>query len=141
MTNSLPLLIYDAEFHKAPFLVSTFVISVVYKQYATSCRLWSISLCRWYMSLLFQHKDLEWIKENLTKNFSNRCYWFVDNKLNIHFGMIKPKLSFTKSRKRKIGTLNIQYCNIKIKQYSKVTFRLWVRRELASGGYGFQSYK
>ena len=36
--------------------------------------------------LLFQHKDLERIKEELTKNFSNICDWFVDNKLSIHFG-------------------------------------------------------
>ena len=35
--------------------------------------------------LLFQHKDLERIKKELTKNFSNICDWFVDNKLSIHF--------------------------------------------------------
>ena len=39
--------------------------------------------------LLFQHKDLERVKE-LTKNFSNICDWFS-----------------TKNRKRKIGTLDI----------------------------------
>ena len=42
-------------------------------------------------SLLFQHKDLERIKEELTKNFSNICDWFVDNKLSIHFGEDKTK--------------------------------------------------
>ena len=36
--------------------------------------------------LLFQHNDLERIKEELIKNFSNICDWFVDNKLSIHFG-------------------------------------------------------
>ena len=74
--------------------------------------------------LLFQHKDLERIKEELTKNFSNICDWFVDNKLSIHFGEDKTKsiLFSTKNRKRKIGTLNIQYGDIKIKQYSKVTY-------------------
>ena len=41
--------------------------------------------------LLFQHKDLEQINEELTKNFSNICDWFVDNKLSIHFGKDKTK--------------------------------------------------
>ena len=74
--------------------------------------------------LLFQHKDLERIKEELTKNFSNICDWFVDNKLSIHFGEDKTKsiLFSTKNRKRKIGTLHIQYGDVKIKQYSKVTY-------------------
>ena len=74
--------------------------------------------------LLFQHKDLERIKEELTKNFSNICDWFVDNKLNIHFGEDKTKsiLFSTKNRKKKIGTLDIQYGDVKIKQYSKVTY-------------------
>ena len=74
--------------------------------------------------LLFQHKDLERIKEELTKNFSNICDWFVDNKLSIHFGEDKTKsiLFSTKNRKRKIRTLGIQYGYVKIKQYSKVTY-------------------
>ena len=33
--------------------------------------------------LLFQLKDLEQIKQELTKNFFNICDWFVDNKLSI----------------------------------------------------------
>ena len=74
--------------------------------------------------LLFQHKDLEREKEELTKNFFNICDWFVDNKLNIHFGEDKTKsiLFSTKNRKRKIGTLEIQCGYVKIKQYSKVTY-------------------
>ena len=74
--------------------------------------------------LLFQHKDLERIKEELTKNFSNISDWFVDNKLSIHFGKdkIKSILFSTKNRKRKIGTLDTEYGDVKIKQYSKVTY-------------------
>ena len=49
--------------------------------------------------LLFQHKDhLEQVKEELTKNFSTICDWFVDNKLSIHFREDKTKsilLSFS----------------------------------------------
>ena len=41
--------------------------------------------------LLFQHEDLEQIKEELTKNFSSICGWFVDNNLNIHFADNKTK--------------------------------------------------
>ena len=74
--------------------------------------------------LLFQHKDLERIKEELTKNSSNICDWLVDNKLTIHFGEDKTKsiLFSNNNRKRKIRTLDIQYGDVKIKQYSKVTY-------------------
>ena len=41
--------------------------------------------------LLFQDKDLEQIREELTKNFSNVCDWFVDNKLSIQFGENRTK--------------------------------------------------
>ena len=55
---------------------------------------------------------------------SNICDWFVDNKLSIHFGEDKTKsiLFCTKDRKRKTGTLYIQYGDVRIKQYSKVTY-------------------
>ena len=67
--------------------------------------------------MLFQHKDLERIKE-LTKSLSNIFNWFVDNKLSIHFGEDKTKSLFsTKNR-----TVDIQYGDVKIKQYSKVTY-------------------
>ena len=87
--------------------------------------------------LLFQHKDLERIKEELTKNFSNICDWFVDNKLSIHFGEDKTKsiLSSSKNRKRKIETLNIQYGDVKIKQYSNVTYLNCELDESLSGGH------
>ena len=54
--------------------------------------------------LLFQHKDLEQIREELTKNFSNVCDWFVDNKLNIQFGENRTKsiLFSTKIEKGKL---------------------------------------
>ena len=74
--------------------------------------------------MLFQHKDLERVKEELTNNFSNICDWFVDNKLSIYFGEDKTKsiLFSTKNRKWKIGTFDIQHGDVKIKQYSKVTY-------------------
>ena len=42
-------------------------------------------------SLLYQHKDLDQVNKELTKNFCNICGWFVDNKLSIHFGDDKTK--------------------------------------------------
>ena len=92
--------------------------------------------------LLFQHKDLEQISEELTKNFSNICNWFVDNKLSMHFGKDETKSIFfsTKNWKRKIGPLDIEYGDVKIKQYSKVTY-LGCELDLVGGSYGFESYK
>ena len=44
--------------------------------------------------------------------------WFVNNKLSIHFGdnQTKSILFSTKNKKKKIGTLEIKYRNIIIKQ-------------------------
>ena len=72
--------------------------------------------------LLYQHKDLDQINKELTKNFCNIYDWFVDNKLIIHLRGDKTKsiLFSTKSKKKKIGALEIKYGNINIKQNSKV---------------------
>ena len=49
------------------------------------------------------------------------CDWFVDNKLSIHFGEGKTKSILFSSKRviKKASSLNIQYKDIKIKQYSK----------------------
>ena len=81
-----------------------------------------------------------WIefKEEITKGFSNLCDWFVNNKLSIRFDKTKAILLSTKNRKRKIGTLEIQYGDVQIKQYSKVTYLGCELDEMLSGGgYGF----
>ena len=51
--------------------------------------------------LLFHHKDLERIKEELTKNFSKICNWYVDNKLSVHFGEDKTKSILFSTKKHK----------------------------------------
>ena len=56
--------------------------------------------------LLFQHNDPERIKEELLKNFSNICDWFVDNKLSIHFGEDKTKTK-QRCRNEKINWLPV----------------------------------
>ena len=69
-------------------------------------------------------KDITEIESALNKNFSMLCDWFVDNKLSIHFGEDKTKsiLFGSKHKIKKSKPLNIQYNDIKIKQYSKVTY-------------------
>ena len=60
--------------------------------------------------LIFQHSDITEIEIQLNKNISIICDWFVDNKLNIHFGEDKTKsILFSSKRKiEKASTLNIQ---------------------------------
>ena len=74
--------------------------------------------------LLFQHKGFERVKKELTNNLLNICDWFVDNKLRIDFREDETKsiLFPTKSRKRKTGTSDIPYGDVKVKQYPKVTY-------------------
>ena len=68
--------------------------------------------------LVYQHKELSKIEEQLNKDFANICDWFVDNKLSIHFGEDKTKsiLFTTKNKTKSNGNLNIKYGNVNIKQ-------------------------
>ncbi len=74
--------------------------------------------------LVYQHKDVTEIEKQLNNDFKNLCDWFVDNKLSIHFGEDKTKsiLFTTKNKVKNVDKLNIIYKDIKIKQYSKVTY-------------------
>ena len=85
--------------------------------------------------LIFQHKDITEIQTALNKNFSKLCGWFVDNKLSIHFGEDKTKsiLLGSKHKIKNSKLLNIQYNDIKIKQYSKVTYLGCIFDETLSG--------
>ena len=85
--------------------------------------------------LIFQHKDIHEIEIVLNKNLSTLCDWFVDNKLSIHFGEDKTKsiLFSSKHRLKNSKPLNIQYKDINIKQYSKVTYLGCIFYETLSG--------
>ena len=74
--------------------------------------------------LVFQHKNVKSIENQLNKDFSNICDWFVDNKLSIHFGDDKTKsiLFASKNKVKKLEKLNIIYNGINIKQHSKVNY-------------------
>ena len=87
--------------------------------------------------LISQHKDIHEIEIVLNKNLSTLCDWFVDNKLSIHFGEDKTKstLFSSKHRLKNSKPLNIQYKDINIKQYSKVTYLGCILDKTLSGDY------
>ena len=66
--------------------------------------------------LIFQGKDVIEI--------INICEWFVDNRLITHFCEDKTKPIFFASKRKikKVPKLKINYKNIQINQYSKVTY-------------------
>ena len=74
--------------------------------------------------LVFQHKDINKMNEQLNKDFHNIWLWFIDNKLSIHFREDKTKcISFASKQKTKhAGKLEISFNNIEIKQYSSLTY-------------------
>ena len=76
--------------------------------------------------LMYQHQDIANIEKILNEYFENICYWFVENKLSIHFGDDKTKsiLFVIKWRAKDIRKLNIRYKEINIKQQAQVS---WMR--------------
>ena len=96
---------------------------------------WDLLLYAENTCLVFLHKDLIEIGTVLNKNFSALCDWFIDKKLSIHFGEEKTKsiVFSSKHKVKKCKPLNIHYKNIKIKQYSKVTYLGCILDETLSG--------
>ena len=82
-------------------------------------------------SLLFRHKNVTKIKKQLTKDISNICDWFVDNKLSIHFGEVKTKsISFSsKCNLNLTEELDLRYKEIKVKQHKHVNYLGYVLDE------------
>ena len=85
--------------------------------------------------LTFQHENVKEIEDQLNLNFSRLCDWFIDNKLSIHLGEDKTKsiLFGTKLNIKRAEPLNIVYGNVKIKQYTKVTYLGCILDESLSG--------
>ena len=85
--------------------------------------------------ILMQHKDVKVIEEQLNRDFSSVCDWFVDNKLSIHFGEDKTKsiLFASKHKIKKADRLNISYNDINIKQHSSVSYLGCILNETLSG--------
>ena len=57
-------------------------------------------------------KECHWNKKRLTKDFSNICDWFVDNKLSIHFAEDKTKSILFSSK-----------CNFKLVEEFDIRYR------------------
>ena len=74
--------------------------------------------------LICKGKDIKTIEDQLNKDFSSLCEWFIDNKLSIHLGEQKTKsiLFCTTKRLKNSRNLDIRYKDIEIKQHSKVTY-------------------
>ena len=67
-----------------------------------------------------QHKEVEKIKNQLTKDFGNVHDWFLGEKLRKHFGKEETKLILfsSKGKAKNVLQLNFTYKHINIKQYS-----------------------
>ena len=85
--------------------------------------------------LVFQSKNVKDIEKQLNEDFTNKCDWFADNKLSIHFGEDKTKsiLFASKHKIKKLQKLEIIYNNIQIKQHSRVTYLGCILEETMSG--------
>ena len=85
--------------------------------------------------LTFQHEHVKEIEDQLNLNFSSLCDWFIDNKLSIHLGEEKTKsiLYEAKLNIKRPKPLNIVYDNVKINQYTKVTYLGCIFDESLSG--------
>ena len=69
------------------------------------------------MQLFFNHyKNVTEIANVLSKEFVNLCYWFVDNKLSIHFCEDKKTKHILFSREKSLQELKLTYDNNRIKQ-------------------------
>ena len=80
--------------------------------------------------LMYQHRDIREIEKWLNKDFKSVFDRFLDNKLSIYFGEDKAK-SIPFASKCKIKSAN--KLNIKIKQYSQVTYLGCVLGKTLSG--------
>lgn len=75
------------------------------------------------MQLFFNHyKNVTEIANVLSKEFVNLCYWFVDNKLSIHFCEDKKTKHILFSREKSLQELKLTYDNNRIKQYHIVEY-------------------
>ena len=74
--------------------------------------------------LTFQHENVKETEDQLNLNFCSLFVWFINNKLSIHLGEDKTKsiLFGTKLNIKRAEPLNIVYGNVKIKQYTNVTY-------------------
>ena len=85
--------------------------------------------------LVFEHRNIKTIKQNINWDISTIVGWFVDNKLSVHFGEDKPKpiLFSPKHISKSIGQIDISYKDVKIKKFWKVIYLVCVLDECLRG--------
>ena len=85
--------------------------------------------------LVSQHRKIKTIEEHLSREFSTVADWFVDNTLSLYFGedKIKSILFSPKHISKSIRQIGISYKEVKIKQFSKVTYLGCVLDECLTG--------
>ena len=85
--------------------------------------------------LVFLHRNIKTIEEHLNRDFSTLVDWLVDNKLSVYFCEDKTKsiLFPPKHRSSSMRQIDISYKDVKIKQYSKVTYLGCVLDECLTG--------
>ena len=99
------------------------VLFNLYERHPTGCRWWTSIICRWYLSG-FPTWGYKYKRGTSKSRFSTLVDWFVDDNPSVHFGedKIKSILFFLKYSPKTIGQIDISYKDVKIKQYSKVTY-------------------
>ena len=85
--------------------------------------------------LVFRDNNINEIEKQLNENLNSLSDWFVDNKLSIHFGEDKTTFILFGSKNKRSGSkkLDIRRGDIKIKQYTSVTYQGCVLDESLSG--------
>ena len=86
--------------------------------------------------LTFQHGSVKEIEDELNLNFSSLWNWFIDNNISAHLGEDKTKsiIFGTKFNIKRAEPLNHVSINVKMKQYSKVTYLGGIVDDSFSGG-------
>ena len=85
--------------------------------------------------LVFRDNNINEIEKQLNKTFNSLCDWFVENKQSIHFGEDKTKSILFGRKNKRTGSkkLDIRRGDIKIKQYTSVTYLGCILDENLSG--------
>ena len=85
--------------------------------------------------LIYQHKNVKEIEQQLKEDFGKLCDCFIDNKLSIHMGEDKTKviLFASKYKSNDNNILDISYKGNKVKQYSSVSYLGCILDESMSG--------
>ena len=73
--------------------------------------------------LIYPDRDVKEIKQKLNKTFSDICYWFVSNKIRIHFRESETKsiLFGIKKKRNRESSLDIRGGTIHTKRYKTAT--------------------